>query len=382
MTFCALSTAKGMNINMEKVFFKFKTLTPIFSSGADPKQAEIRPAAVKGLMRYWYRAVLAERCGTLHEKENDIFGSTENSSNVGVRIRENVKTRSRYRFNNNNGLKYLWYSIKMNQNKEGKSHIQANEDFTIELFSRNNAEAIKKGALSLWLMATFGGIGTRSRRGGGNLQITGIEDSYNILSDFNLIFKGSDLEQYIEYIKNTLTSIIKEVDQGDNEEYSVLRNANIYFLDLKDKKCSSSYKCVLNFIGEKFSEFRNRYDDDYTVVKDFLRGKKDNRTIEKVRFGLPIMYKYRSLNGTGGIISATGDIKRRSSPLIIKVIQINKDFYPMLFYLGGKFLPADAKLILKKSKSDHEVKKPLPEGDIINKFINSLEKYSLKEVKL
>jgi len=41
--------------------FELKAVTPIFMHGADQGRVEIRAASIKGLMKWWFRA-LAENC--------------------------------------------------------------------------------------------------------------------------------------------------------------------------------------------------------------------------------------------------------------------------------------------------------------------------------
>ncbi|SHO81241.1 CRISPR-associated RAMP Cmr1 [hydrothermal vent metagenome] len=42
---------------MEKIVFECETITPIFMYGADATIPELRPASIKGVMRFWWRAI-------------------------------------------------------------------------------------------------------------------------------------------------------------------------------------------------------------------------------------------------------------------------------------------------------------------------------------
>ena len=42
---------------MEKIVFECESVTPMFMYGADGKTPELRPASVKGVMRFWWRAI-------------------------------------------------------------------------------------------------------------------------------------------------------------------------------------------------------------------------------------------------------------------------------------------------------------------------------------
>ena len=43
---------------MQQVTFTLRTITPLFLAGADQTTAELRAPTFRGLMRYWYRALI------------------------------------------------------------------------------------------------------------------------------------------------------------------------------------------------------------------------------------------------------------------------------------------------------------------------------------
>ena len=78
---------------MPQVTFQVKTLTPLFLAGADQTQAELRAPTFRGLMRYWYRALVGGVVGTggegfkqVMESEKAVFGATDVGSSVAIRI--------------------------------------------------------------------------------------------------------------------------------------------------------------------------------------------------------------------------------------------------------------------------------------------------------
>ncbi len=42
---------------MKTIEFECETITPMFLAGADGKTPELRPPSIKGLMRFWWRAI-------------------------------------------------------------------------------------------------------------------------------------------------------------------------------------------------------------------------------------------------------------------------------------------------------------------------------------
>lgn len=73
---------------MKMIVFECETITPMCMYGADGKTPELRPASIKGVMRFWWRAIngnllLAE----LKKQEGEIFGNTDNKSSFSVKIK-------------------------------------------------------------------------------------------------------------------------------------------------------------------------------------------------------------------------------------------------------------------------------------------------------
>ncbi len=75
---------------MFKAEFELEAITPIFMRGADQTKAEIRASSVKGLMRWWFRALAGNYFGNdvvgLKRAEERIFGSTKKRSRVVVEV--------------------------------------------------------------------------------------------------------------------------------------------------------------------------------------------------------------------------------------------------------------------------------------------------------
>ena len=57
---------------MDAVSARFRLVTPLACSGADQSEVELRPATLRGLLRYWYRAADP----AFRTREASIFGGT------------------------------------------------------------------------------------------------------------------------------------------------------------------------------------------------------------------------------------------------------------------------------------------------------------------
>jgi CRISPR type III-B/RAMP module RAMP protein Cmr1 len=70
---------------MTKMEFNIQFITPCFCAGVDQTQAELRASAIRGQLRWWFRALGGE-----FDEEAEVFGSVHQShataSSVSVRV--------------------------------------------------------------------------------------------------------------------------------------------------------------------------------------------------------------------------------------------------------------------------------------------------------
>lgn len=138
---------------MEQIKFECRSVTPMFMYGADGSTPELRPASIKGILRFWWRAMHGDLgLEKLHELEGKIFGSTEGRSSFTVRVIEKLEC---------GNFQYLPH-----KSKATKKAFSPNQNFQV-IFNANDTEFIK----NLFTIATtLGGFGQRSRRGFGSIQ--------------------------------------------------------------------------------------------------------------------------------------------------------------------------------------------------------------------
>lgn len=76
--------------------FTCEVITPMFLAGADGSTPELRPASIKGAMRFWWRAmngglVRKDEQGRwdyseLKKRESEIFGGTSQRSSFSIDV--------------------------------------------------------------------------------------------------------------------------------------------------------------------------------------------------------------------------------------------------------------------------------------------------------
>jgi len=181
-----------------------ETVTPLFLGGADNRQPEIRPPSVRGQLRYWLRAALGTIVGddltALKQAESEVFGSTDGTGAVGVRV--------------------WWLESKAPAPMEvntlphpsaehpaNMTGFPAGSKFQLQLVQRNDSNTWLAAISATLLMVSIGGLGRRSRRGWGTLRIVESDTSRAGLNEGwqeILIHRPNSVEAWRNYLDFSL----------------------------------------------------------------------------------------------------------------------------------------------------------------------------------
>lgn len=143
----------------ESINLEFETVTPLFMYGADQNQPEIRAASIKGMMRWWWRAVVAEDdVKKMRYDESQIFGSTDKKSAFSLYVRTDEKLRA------------IQCRLLPHSTKRFKSPaIPIGYGFDVKIQSDSE---LKSASNAFEIAALLGGFGKRARRGFGSITLT------------------------------------------------------------------------------------------------------------------------------------------------------------------------------------------------------------------
>jgi len=166
---------------MTQLRLTVQTITPLLMYGADNKDdrtndslravPELRSSSLRGILRYWLRTVLGGQITSvsqLYEKESNILGSTDAGSRVQLRVQRTQSMQQQ------EGLVVLPHQTR------GYSLTHTgfipDSEFRIILSTHplDKSTVLATGSdllKAVFLMVHFGGLGRRSRRGGGNLHV-------------------------------------------------------------------------------------------------------------------------------------------------------------------------------------------------------------------
>jgi CRISPR-associated protein Cmr1 len=194
---------------MQRIEADFEIVTPMFLGGANNKTtAELRVPSIKGMLRFWWRALAWSRLGgdlrRIHAEESRIFGSADDRVGQGqflmraiAKPEDLIESAANTRLNDINGrivmpgARYLGYGLMpaFGQNagvltrpciREGgafeleirfrKPATGRNETETLEN-CRQSVEDAESVLRALKLFGLLGGLGSRTRRGWGSLAL-------------------------------------------------------------------------------------------------------------------------------------------------------------------------------------------------------------------
>jgi len=353
---------------VEKIVFTCESVTPMFMYGADGTTPELRPASIKGIMRFWWRAINGNLpLKELKETENDIFGSTNKKSSFSIKVKILTQLESSYNNLINeikkfDGIQYNFYHIFLKN--EGKKYFKKLKfDLEIKFYNKKYIEEILK---TLVIINYFGGFGTRNRRGAGSvsLKIKNPEileekiKNVKTIKEITNLFDTSKVKNK-EELKKHIKEIFKIIPITSNTLYSTLYKQIYIFEAQKD------WKKALETIAKPFREFRNSHKSDLYNTPNF---------------GIPIKHKNGSIFIGAKIEKDECKDKkqRRASPLIFKILKISENIYfPIIIWLEGDLLPKEYYIVsssdCKKDKDieKNKIKTEKPNNKIINEFFET-----------
>lgn len=346
-----------------KVELTLETVSPLFLGGAE-QQPELRPASVRGALRFWLRAALGGVLGSanleaLRLRETEVFGATDYGSPVIARLSGREQAQPFNPDTNLTGLRYLLFSM----HRLRRSCLPAGSLLTVTLQARAGREAVLlRAAEALWLLARVGSLGARSRRGAGSLQAAQVSAWPTSLPPVTT--QAATVETLAEELGSGLRQIRRNVAAWTHTETPVAE-VEPGFDTLQPDACrlyllrepQKTWEAALDRIGQEFLDFR-------TSVSGLPSAK-------RAIFGLPLPFYYRDERRTYTISPATTD--RRASPLAIRLVKLaNGGGYVVLLALfRSRFLPLGERLRVNGGIS---LRDEPPSYEVIDDFLNSLSK--------
>jgi len=305
----------------ETIELELRLITPMFGGGYEARKVDlllpIRPAAIRGHLRFWWRATAGAQLGRvddLHKAETELWGAAPKKGNPTfgkVAIRVEVKDKGQtVGYGSRGGLpKYFLFPFRPQKNipaAEGRENVVFTLRLILDTSLSEAQRAEVRTALKAWI--AFGGVGARTRRGCGALTVVG-DDANQWLPPLQGIAEWLGMRPNAACDWTTLAGAHGQITHANNAE-DAWRKLGSFWEQFRRGGLMS---------GIKWSEYRD--------VLCNLDKQHDELALAKPFFGLPIEYQEfgEQTPFTGTLQPAQSG--RMASPVILKPIALQ----------GGKF---------------------------------------------
>lgn len=167
---------------MKKNTYRCEILTPMFLAGFDPRSPELRVPSIKGMLRYWWRAIHPNlSLSKLQANESSLFGSADEKIGQSKLLLDII----------DHSLTYDKAYLLPHRRRANFSCLGVSSTFDINLKTYLGDLSYYS---SLFELSSFlGGLGKRSRRGYGTFKITHKNNtSFEVLDPLDTIIKLLD----------------------------------------------------------------------------------------------------------------------------------------------------------------------------------------------
>ncbi len=340
-----------MKDNSATITATYRIVTQMFCAGVDQQSAELRLASFKGALRFWWRTLMAGKFGNdinrLYTAEASLFGATEpgfGQSKVRLRLRnvelaKIVSPPEIFERGSLLGTHYLGYGLMeaFASRKKGTEAGQLTRGmipsgrFTVDCrCSREaSAEQVEQMKAALVLLGTFGGLGSRSRKGFGSLTLTSLQQ------------RGEKMD-----LGDSVEDRIRQIDFSNLDlSHWTAWNRESRIVVVQSPQTLRPVD-LLDAIGREQVHFRSWGRDGKVLGKPSERNFPDDHDLSKgqtvrsdyphrVAFGLPHNYGKGVSNS---VVPAQHE--RRGSPLFMHIDQFDANDNPtaVLGFLPAEFL--------------------------------------------
>lgn len=234
---------------MKKVEVELEVITPMFSYGADTKEAEFRVTELKALMRTTFREVYKfDSIEDMKKKEGELFGDLEHKSPIRFKCKRYIGEDKECLLPRYGERESKQEICCLKPGIQFKIEFIINEKYLKDLWGKSGFEKEFDENFYfklLILSSALGGLGKRARSGMGSFKINSIKnkDNKDILPDL--------LKDGVAF---------KDCKFKDNEEYPNLKNMYVYKFENDKNKLYIKLKGISELRHKKFYLSKGNYD--------------------------------------------------------------------------------------------------------------------------
>lgn len=383
---------------------EFLIVTPMFIGDGEQKADSIRPPAIKGALRFWWRALNWARClkearnetaalNQLHKEEAALFGLAAKQDSEGKQqggqgvfsLKVTQQTTVLNDWAPGAGTQYLLGQGLWNfKTKLQRSAISNSSTFTVELNLKQNLleqTATKLGLSTesisnslddaLLAFGLLGGLGSRARKGLGAVSITG--------------YQGSrwPIPQNIQDYKKTLLELLKPTCSASAlPPFTALSASRRLDISCKGRSAND----LLEQVGKEMQLYRSwgkdgkvngkpaeqNFIDDHNEALKATKQEQPRKVPQRAVFGLPHNYFFSSNSGKVDInVKKDAAGERRASPLFIHPHLLpDGNCVAVQLLIPAVFLPGKHPMLEYKSKRSFTLPMNSADWSVITRFMD------------
>lgn len=338
----------------QSITLRLRTITPLFGGGYAPREVDplcvIRPAAIRGHLRFWWRATAGAQYTTpqaLFEAEEALWGSaasdkepTSGPGKVSVEVTVTKEGRpkrlseidpgSDTRRGPRQGVFVYPFQEQRGANPEPEAVGRVDVEFTVRLVWRGEAREALERTLRAWV--ALGGVGARTRRGCGALAPIGAP-------------AWLDQPRTAADVPNFAQSLVALPDRPNDPEHSVLAGGTLVVGSEQRTAVEAwerlgTFWCALrkgHVGGGPYTPKNGGWEDYHVALADFARQPTPSIALAKPYLGLPIVYQKFEGSPKPARYAPTIESEesgRMASPVILKPLALSSGrFVPIVIVL-------------------------------------------------
>ncbi|MGL6045619.1 MAG: type III-B CRISPR module RAMP protein Cmr1 [Vogesella sp.] len=350
----------------------FRITTPMFIGGSDQKATEVRPASVKGALRFWWRALNwarhaqayphdeAAALRALHAEEARLFGLAARDGGGGPGVcllsvdQGKIKAAEP-------PLRVPRYLLGMGLTKTKRNALVSGEFSVRLLFRPSCIEADKQSVLdALYLFGLLGSLGSRARHGMGSVSLSRWQaDARNV---------PATRDDYLAAVRSLLPQIGPQL-AADLPPFTAFSGHSRIDLSAHEEDPLD----LLTLVGSEQQLYRSYgfkgkgtehrvghqkalqlFKDDHNLIYAATQGKPVSAAPQRAVFGLPHNYRFSSGSESEvNYVAPDGKDGRRASPLLLHIHMLSeKDYLAVHTLLPARFLPEAAQIRIKAQRTN------------------------------
>lgn len=369
----------------------FSITTPMFLGGSEQSKTEMRPASIKGALRFWWRAMNWERFFVLHQKneilalnrlhdeEARLFGAAADDVAGGqgiflMRVTSDSIESTTQAFKEMKDQHLYLLGMGLATFKDKKNTLRpamSKGEFTVQLMFRPTSSVTDKKSVAdaLYVFGLLGALGSRARHGMGSVSLktwTGDERQVPATRD---AYKAAIQSVLPHQLTNNLPPFTA-ISAKTRIDISAEKSDAFQLLSLVGGEQQLYRSFGQNGKVSGIQAERN-FKTDHDLILSATEGATVSELPKRIVFGLPHNYFFSSTKGKADVNYVPNGIDaRRGSPLLLHIHQLSDDSYLAVNCLMPAQFLAEGERVRIKAKGRPVDLTPKIDWEIITNYLD------------